>query len=320
MNKRILVLDMNNLFISRWYADPSMSTDGQPIGGLKGVLKTLQKLCREAKPDKVVACWDGSGGSKKRKLINKDYKEGRKPLRLNRVDRILSDEEEKQNRTWQMVRLMEYINNIPVLQYAFDHLEADDLISFVVQLKEYKDWQKIIVSDDKDFYQLLDNKTVVYRAVQKEILNKKDIVDKFEIHPLNFVVARSMVGDSSDNLPGVTRVGMKTVKNRFSFLKEEKSYTMDDVFEYCKKADDKYKVYQSILEEENKVRMNYKIMQLSCPMISAMNKEIIREVISDFVPTFNKTEFKKMMHVDGFGNYDWTSLYQNMKRITLDTQ
>ena len=149
-------------------------------------------------------------------------------------------------------------------------------------------------------------------------MNKNDIVEKFEIHPINFVVARSMVGDPSDNLPGVSRLGMKTVKNRFSFLKEEKFYTLDDIIEYCKTADDKYKIYQSVLDEEEKVRMNYKIMQLGCPMISAINKNIIREVISEFAPTFNKTEFKKMMYEDGFGNYDWTNFYQNMKRMTLD--
>ena len=79
--KRILVIDFLNLFLRNYIVDPSLSSNGQPIGGLKGSIKSLQKLVRESKPSEVVICWDARGGSKKRKTIKKDYKAGRKPLR-----------------------------------------------------------------------------------------------------------------------------------------------------------------------------------------------------------------------------------------------
>ena len=87
--KRLLVIDALNMYFRAYIVDPSLSTNGQPIGGLKGFLKILQKLVREMKPDEVVICWDGAGGSRRRKSKNKNYKEGRTPIRLNRDIRTL---------------------------------------------------------------------------------------------------------------------------------------------------------------------------------------------------------------------------------------
>ena len=79
--KRLLVIDSLNMFFRAYIVDPSVSENGDPIGGMKGYLKILQKLLRETKPDKVIICWDGPGGSQKRRQTVKEYKAGRKPLR-----------------------------------------------------------------------------------------------------------------------------------------------------------------------------------------------------------------------------------------------
>ena len=98
------------MFFRAYIVDPSLSSNGHPIGGIKGSLKILQKLVRESQPDKIIVCWDGAGGSIKRKQIKKDYKEGRAPIRLNRAFHHLSDDEAKQNRFFQELRLIEYFN------------------------------------------------------------------------------------------------------------------------------------------------------------------------------------------------------------------
>jgi 5'-3' exonuclease len=69
--KRLLVIDQLNLFFRSYIVNPTLSTDGHPVGGLVGVIKSLQKICREVNPDKIIICWDGEGGSKKRKLMKK---------------------------------------------------------------------------------------------------------------------------------------------------------------------------------------------------------------------------------------------------------
>ena len=130
--KRLLVIDSLNMFFRAYIVDPSVSINGEPIGGMKGYLKILQKLLRETKPDKVVICWDGPGGSQKRKQMVKGYKAGRKPLRLNRNIDLLDGEKQLQNQIYQQTRLLEYINQTPVIQLMLEGVEADDVISFVV--------------------------------------------------------------------------------------------------------------------------------------------------------------------------------------------
>jgi DNA polymerase-1 len=313
-NKRVLIVDQLNLFFRNYIVNPSISTDGAPIGGLRGCIQSLQKVIRESKPDMVVICWDGAGGSKKRKLIKKDYKAGRKPIRLNRAIRNMSDDEETDNKFWQQSRLVDYYNQIPVIQFMFDATEADDIIAYVSKHKLLEDYDKIILSSDKDFFQLLDDKTVLYRPVQKEILNKNNIVDKFSIHPTNFAMARAMAGDKSDNIEGIPGVGLKTISRRFPFLKEGKTKTFSDIITHCKKA------YRNILESEEMLKRNYQMMQLYAPLLSIDEKNLVNATLQDPDQTFNKTELIKMMIKDGFGEINFVDLFRHFNKIALDNR
>ena len=97
--KRIMLIDAHNQFLRSYIVDPSMSSMGYPIGGAKGFLKILNKLCRLIRPDLLILIWDGQGGSQQRKAKHKEYKAGRKPLRLNRGDVLLTEEEVKKTTT-----------------------------------------------------------------------------------------------------------------------------------------------------------------------------------------------------------------------------
>jgi 5'-3' exonuclease len=280
--KRLLVIDALNAYFRAYIVDPSLSMNGQPIGAYKGFVKILQKLCREIKPDEIVIAWDGVGGSQKRKATNKNYKEGRKPIRLNREVRTLTEDEEMQNKVWQQQRLMEMLNYMPVIQLVSDGIEADDIISYVVQMNHYKGWQKVIVSSDKDFYQLCDDETVLYRPIQKVFLNKPRIIKEHGIHPTNFALARAIAGDKSDNLSGVKGVGLATVSKRFPFFAEEDSVTLTKLIESCENDNTGLKVFASISE----------------------NRDLIQE------------EVIKRMSADGFGEWNTNTLFTTFKRIT----
>ena len=311
---------MLNMYYRAYIVDPSLSANGQPIGGIKGSLGILQKLIRETKPDQVVICWDGAGGSRRRKTINKNYKEGRSPIRLNRSVRNLSENEEIENKVWQQTRLAEYFNEMPIIQLMVENVEADDLIGFICKFTDISEQQKVIVSSDKDFFQLLDDSTVLHRPIQKETLNRNRIIEKFGIHPNNFALARAMVGDRSDNIEGVKSVGLPTVAKRLPFLVEEKSYTISEVIEYCKDSESKLKAFDNIIEAEETISENYKIMQLYSPFISPQGKSKVRYNIDNAEYHFNKTEIIKMMMEDGFGAYNWDSLFQNFNRISLENK
>jgi len=316
--KRLLVIDALNMYFRAYIVDPSLSTNGQPIGGMKGFLKILQKLTRETKPDQIVICWDGPGGSQKRKTIVKDYKAGRKPIRLNRDIRNLTESEELDNKIWQQTRLFEYLNCTPIIQLMLPSVEADDIISYVVNQTRYKGWQKVIVSSDKDFFQLCDDETVVFRPIQKQVLNRKSIIDKYGIHPTNFALARAVAGDKSDNLPGVGGAGLPTIAKRFPIMAEEGQVTLDQLYDLCDSVEKPLKVHTNIVENMDRVETNYKMMQLYSPIISAQGKDKINYALDNCEFEFNKTEIRKMMIQDGFGHGNWDDLFQIFNKISVD--
>ena len=318
--KRLLIIDALNMYFRAYIVDPSVSTNGQPIGGVKGFLKILQKLVRETKPDEIVICWDGEGGSQKRKAKNKGYKEGRKPIRLNRDIRNLSENEEIANKIWQQTRLAEYLNELPIIQLVLPAVEADDIISVVAQHPLYDGWQKVIVSSDKDFFQLCDNETVVFRPIQKEVINQKALVEQYGIHPKNFALARAIVGDKSDNLKGVGGVGLPTVSKRFPFLSENMSFSIDSVVIHAQENQGTIKAYASVVEHQDLIEENYRLMQLYTPSLSVQGRQKIDFALQNFEPELAKTNAKAIMIEDGVGAVNFTDLFAAMNKIVADSK
>ena len=318
--KRVLIIDQLNLFFRNYIVNPSLSANGIPIGGLRGCIQSIQKIARESKPDVIVVCWDGEGGSKKRKILKKDYKAGRSPIRLNRDIRNMSEEEELLNKVWQQTRLVDYYNLTPIIQFMFKSTEADDIIAFISQMKELDGAEKIIVSSDKDFFQLLDKKTIQYRPTQKQILNENSLLEQFNVHPMNFALARAMEGDKSDNIEGIEGLGMKTIAKRFPMLSESRSVTIKELLDHCSEMqkESKVKAYQKVLENEDILRRNYQMMQLYTPILSIDAKKTIKETFRQPDFTFNKTSLIKMMIKDGFGEINFTELFQHFNKICVD--
>jgi DNA polymerase-1 len=316
--KRVLVIDALNMFLRAFIVDPSLSNHGQPIGGIKGSIKILQKLVRITKPNEIVICWDGPNGSQKRKTLDSNYKDGRKPLRLNRSVHNLTENEELQNKLWQQMRTIEYFNQMPIIQLVLERVEADDIISYVCNSRHYDGWQKVIVSNDKDFLQLCDEETVVYRPTTDKIETKNTVIESLGIHPVNMALARAMTGDSSDNLPGVSRVGFKTIAGKLPFMKEEKSVTIDQLLEYCENMESKLKVYKNIAASKKIIEHNYKMMQLYSPLISVQGKQTIDYSLDNFECDFNRTELIKLMMEDGFGELNWEELKTFLNKISRE--
>jgi DNA polymerase-1 len=297
--KKLLIVDAQNQFMRSYIVNPTLSPNGDPMGGVVGFLQTLNKLCRQVRPDAFVVVWDGDGGSSKRKSKNKNYKAGRKPPKLNRWAQNMNPSEIHTNRIWQQVRCIEYVNETPILQFRQPGVEADDVISYVSSMPRFKEWTKVIVSSDKDFIQLLDERTLLVRPTQDEILNYKRVLEQYSIHPRNFAIARSMVGDKSDNIDGISGVGLKTVAKAFPFLAEDKDFYLSDIKDHAEKVESKLTIYPKVVAEYKKVCNNYSIMQLSTPLISVQCAQQINETFEEYEPLFNKTEINKMLSIDG---------------------
>ena len=100
-----------------------------------------------------------------------------------------------------MIKLFEYLNLLPMIQTMEKETEADDIIAYLALHERYKEYQKVILSADKDFIQLLkENETILYRPTQNDIKTVSLILKEYDIHPNNFALSRAVVGDRSDNL------------------------------------------------------------------------------------------------------------------------
>ena len=314
--KRLMVVDAFNQFLRGYIVDPSKNPNGQPIGGMRTFINILNKITREVKPDLIAVVWDGQGGSQKRRSMNKDYKAGRKPLRVNWSTEEMSSQETDNNKLWQQLRVVEYLNQTPILQFLEPAVEADDVISYICSSSMFSEWQKVIISADKDFIQLLDDRTLLFRPIQKEVLNKNLVIEKFGIHPRNFAIARAMAGDPSDNLSGVPRVGLGTVAKRFSFLKSDKDFYIEDILRESESpGNSKLKVYQNVLEFEQTIKDNYEIMQLYSPSLSPQAKKRIDETFEDYTPRYSQTELRKLMIKDGVLTVSMKDLEQKFNDI-----
>jgi len=314
--KKVMIIDGLNMFLRSYIIIPSMDKRGNPNGGTWGFMKSLQKLCKMFNPNEIVVCWDGVGGSQKKRTINKNYKQGRKPLRLNRRMIKLSIKQQEKNKAFQQIRLMDYLNEMPVIQTMIDYVEADDIIAYVAQHERYANWEKVIVSSDKDFFQLLEGDCALYRPIQKTLLRQKDILKKDGIHPRNYALARAMDGDKSDNLPGVPRVGLITIKNKFPFLSSSVAYEPEDIFKACETVEKPLSVHKNILKNKELVESNFKLMQLYSPNISNTHKKQVNFALSEFDKSYSKLEIVKKMAIDGIDTGKFTELFVTLKRIT----
>jgi DNA polymerase-1 len=323
-HKKLIIIDGLNSFYRSYIVDPSISSKGIPIGGLKGFVKQIQKFAREMNPDEVVVVWDGEGGSSRRKKVFPGYKEGRSPIKPKNLEKTFdywSDEERDKNKGWQLGRLFEYLNLMPVKQLYFDNVEADDIIAVVAQSKVYSDYRKIIISNDKDFYQLLNKETIIYRPATKKFETSRSILAEYKIHPNNFAIARAMAGDKSDNLAGVERVGLKTAAKLFPELSGTQPVYIDDLIKKTKSKETKLLVSErNLLLAEDIVDRNYRLMQLYSPVIAPGLAEKVKNIIGDATLSYGLTEIKKMMLIDGFGEYNWEYLELHCRRLVRDSK
>ena len=313
--KNVIIIDALNMFLRSYVISPHMDRKGNPVGGTIGFLKSLQKVARDFNADEIIVAWDGHEGSQRKRSMNKDYKGGRKPVRFNRRMIELPPDQEQANKGYQQVRLMEYLNQMPVIQLVADFTEADDIIAHVINHDKYKGWHKTIISSDKDFFQLCREDVSIYRPIQKKIMTKDSIINEFKIHPKNFALARAMAGDASDNLPGIRGAGLKTIAKRFPYLVREDEYEVSDIIRDCAMQAKKLKIHENIQTGETLIKENYKIMQLYYPNIRPLNRQLITKAVNDFDPYFDKIKFTQMLFDDDAGHLNFDALQYILRSI-----
>lgn len=298
-NSDILLVDGLNTFIRSFMAVPSMNDDGMHTGGIAGFLKSVGYAIKLINPTRVIVVFDGSGGSQKRRKIYPDYKKGRKTkIKFNRTyEELSSSELEQKNLQIELMRLVSYLEVLPVTVMAIDNIEADDTIAYLTE-ETFKNSNVTIMSTDKDFLQLASERVKIWSPVKKKLFGCKEIVDEYGITCNNFIYYRVLEGDVSDNIPGIEGVGIKRVLQAYPFLGEDKQITLQEIYNYSENYKSKYKIYERVLDNKLLIERNYELMQLKSSSIQSFTQLRIEEIIKKQVPKIDKMTFSKLITED----------------------
>jgi DNA polymerase-1 len=298
----VLVIDGLNTFCRCFASNCQLNDDGVHTGGVSGFLKSIGYAIRLLNPTRCIIVFDGQGGSVRRRKIYSEYKGHRKnKVRLNRIfEEASTNESESQAISRQLVRVSHYIDCFPVTTIQMDSVEADDVMAYLA-LDSFKNSNVTIMSSDKDFYQIVNERIKIYSPTKKKIYGMEDVFSEFGINTKNFVLYRMLDGDPSDNIDGIKGCGIKTIIKAFPFLAENKVHTVQDIFDYSEIHKNKFKIYESILNNKNIVNRNYDLMQLSETIIATFAQLNIGDILKK-KNKLNRFEFNSMLRNDKMWN------------------
>lgn len=212
MVKKLILIDGNNLMFRSYYAtaytgNMMKNSKGLPTNALFGFVNMMNKIISEENPSYMAVAFDI--GKNFRKEEYDFYKEGR----------IDTPEELK----IQMPIAREILDKMGIKHFELAPYEADDIVGTIVKMTEAdKDFASVIVSSDKDLLQLISDETEVKLLKQNGFIryNHKAFVDDYKIEPIKMIDLKALMGDQSDNIPGVKGIGEKTA---LKLLQEYKS-------------------------------------------------------------------------------------------------
>jgi len=313
LTRPVLLVDAYNLFTRHFIANPAMSIHGAPMGGTLGFMKSIARLTDMLNPADVCIVWEG-GGSPRRRAIYSDYKKKSRPQKLNRFygDDIPDTVE---NRSYQIALTIELLKTVPVKQIYVSDCEADDVIAYLAKNK-YSNNKCVVISSDKDYYQLLSNRVIQWSPGQKDFVTAKDVIRKFGMYPENFLVARCFCGDGSDALPGIKGAGFKTMLKRFPELASPDFISVDDIVKLSHERSlttgKKIKLFHNINEDSEIAYRNWKLMYLGISSLAADQIQKVEGIVDTFSGTGNKIKLMKTLIREGLSTFDADSFYMSI--------
>jgi len=219
-NKKPLMLIIDgNFFAFRAYATRKLQTSaGVPTSVISGIIQMVKNLHNSYGHENLIICWDAKGGSQLRKKIFKDYKgtRGEKPEDLK----------------VQLKMAYRFFKAMNVRQARIKGIEGDDLMGMFSHYFSENGYKVIIVSGDKDLWQLVKKRVAIWRPIRKELISLKVFKKMFDgLTPQDFLKMKSLIGDKGDNIPGIQGIGPKTadkIVRRYGTLKNILKHSEED--------------------------------------------------------------------------------------------
>jgi len=243
----LVLIDGSSYLYRAYHALPNLTNSaGEPTGALHGVLSMINKLVREQPSAHVAVVFDAPGKTF-RDEIYADYKATRPPMPddlRSQVEPILD-----------AVRSM----GLPLLQVT--GVEADDVIGTLCRIAAAKNLSVLVSTGDKDLAQLVNDKVTLVNTMNDSVLDRDAVKAKFDVYPEQIIDYLALVGDSSDNIPGVPKVGAKTAAK---WLNE-----YDSAEGIVERAEDiKGKVGESLRDNIEQLKLSQRLatIQLDVPL------------------------------------------------------
>lgn len=215
--KKLYLVDVSSMFFRAFFAIPPLSNEkGLPTNALYGFVSMSAKLLRDSRPDYMVYCFDTAEPSF-RSEVYEDYKANRTEM--------------PEDLTPQMPYIDKLTKLLGIPHLAIPGYEADDLIGSLAVQGAKQGLEVVIVSGDKDFAQLVDDRITMLDTMKNVKYDPQGVIEKWGVEPKQMIDYLSFVGDSSDNIPGIRGIGPKGAQKLLSEFK-----TLDGVYKNLDKV------------------------------------------------------------------------------------
>ncbi len=279
--KKLVLVDGNSIIHRAFHALPPFKTsDGELVNAVYGFCSTMLNILDRIKPDYLTVSFDVS----KKTFRHEEYKEY-KAKRVKAPDELYE----------QFGRIREILDLLEVPVHEMEGFEADDVIATICEKVKGKDIKVFIVTSDKDALQLVDENTVVVSPAKGgndgRVYNPKTVEERFGLTPDQIVDFKAIMGDASDNIPGVQGIGEKGATK---LLREYK--TLNGVYEHLDEI--KGAVHEKLENQKEEAYFSQKLVRLVRDVPIDFDLDKTRYHIEDFVkvlPLFEKLEFKSLV-------------------------
>ena len=266
-----IIIDGSSYLYRAFYALPNLKTSsGLPSGAIHGFANMLNRIINDYKPKYLLMVFDAKGTNFRHKIY-KEYKANR-----NAMPSELSEQ------TGTIIDLVKAYG-IKVIQQ--EDVEADDVIASAVKQIKLNNTQIIISSGDKDLAQLVTKDVVLINSFDSKILDIKGVVEKFGVKPNQIFDYLCLVGDASDNIPGVNKVGPKTAvtllekyKNLSGILKNT-SDLKGKLKENLESSSETLELAQKLVALRDNITMDISEKDL---VIKSINEESLQKIIDKY--------------------------------------
>ena len=282
-NKKFVIIDAMALAYKAYFAfisRPLITTKGEPTSAVYGFITQLLKVIEEQKPDYIAVAFDS-----KEKTFRHDIYENYKASREKMPDDMIP----------QIDRIKNIIEALNIPLYILPKYEADDIIGTAVKLAEKKGLKSYVITPDKDYNQMITKNTFIVRSNKSSnditIYDEKKMLEEFGFSPKQMIDYLALVGDSSDDIPGVAGIGPKGATELI-----KKFSTIENIYKNIEKIE-KAGIKNKLETNKNNAILSKELATIHCDVPIKFDFDKTKFTTPNFDllrPIFLELEFSKL--------------------------